>query len=93
VGGPLLFGGDLADDEAVASYVRAVVAPWYHPVGTCRMGPDDSADAVVGDDLRVHGIDGLRVEDASIMPRITRAPTNLTAIAIGERAASFIAAG
>ncbi|MGA2303378.1 MAG: GMC family oxidoreductase N-terminal domain-containing protein [Acidimicrobiales bacterium] len=93
VGGPLLFGGDLADDEAVASYVRAVVAPWYHPVGTCRMGPDDNADAVVGDDLRVHGIDDLRVADASIMPRITRAPTNLTAIAIGERAASFIAAG
>jgi choline dehydrogenase len=93
VGGPLLFGGDLADDEAVASYVRAVVAPWYHPVGTCRMGPDDNADAVVADDLRVHGIDDLRVADASIMPRITRAPTNLTAIAIGERAASFIAAG
>ena len=41
----------------------------------------------------VHGIDNLRVADASIMPRITRAPTNLTAIAIGERAASFIAAG
>ncbi len=93
VGGPLLFGGDLADDEAVASYVRAVVAPWYHPVGTCRMGPDDNADAVVADDLRVHGIDHLRVADASIMPCITRAPTNLTAIAIGERAASFIAAG
>jgi choline dehydrogenase len=92
VGGGLLFEGDLADDEAVAAYVRAVVAPWYHPVGTCRMGPEDDADAVVGDDLTVHGIDNLRVADASIMPRITRAPTNLTAIAIGERAASFIAA-
>jgi choline dehydrogenase len=93
VGHALLFGGDLADDEAVAAYVRAVVAPWYHPVGTCRMGPAADADAVVGDDLRVHGIDNLRVADASIMPRITRAPTNLTAIAIGERAAAFIAAG
>jgi choline dehydrogenase len=92
VGGALLFDGDLADDEAVAGYIRAVVAPWYHPVGTCRMGPHDNADAVVGDDLGVHGIDRLRVADASIMPRITRAPTNLTAIAIGERAASFIAA-
>jgi choline dehydrogenase len=91
VGGALLFGGDLADDEAVAAYVRAVVAPWYHPVGTCRMGPDDDSDAVVGDDLRVHGFDNLRVADASIMPRITRAPTNLTAIAIGERAAAFMA--
>ena len=92
VGDALLFGGDLADDEAVAAYVRAVVAPWYHPVGTCRMGPGDDADTVVGDDLRVHGIDNLRVADASIMPRITRAPTNLTAIAIGERAAAFMAA-
>jgi choline dehydrogenase len=92
VGDALLFGGDLADDEAVAAYVRAVVAPWYHPVGTCRMGPDDDSDAVVGDDLRVHGIDNLRVADASIMPRITRAPTNLTAIAIGERAAAFMGA-
>jgi choline dehydrogenase len=92
VGDPLLFQGDLADDEAVAAYVRAVVAPWYHPVGTCRMGPGDDADAVVGDDLRVHGTENLRVADASIMPRITRAPTNLTAIAIGERAAAFITA-
>jgi choline dehydrogenase len=92
VGDTLLFGGDIADDEAVAAYVRAVVAPWYHPVGTCRMGPADGGDTVVGDDLRVHGVDNLRVADASIMPRITRAPTNLTAIAIGERAACFIAA-
>ena len=93
VGDTLLFAGDLADDQAVAAYVRAVVAPWYHPVGTCRMGPADAGDTVVGDQLGVHGIDNLRVADASIMPRITRAPTNLTAIAIGERAASFIAAG
>jgi choline dehydrogenase len=93
VGDALLFRGDLADDEAVASYVRAVVAPWYHPVGTCRMGPADDGDTVVGDDLRVHGIENLRVADASIMPRITRAPTNLTAIAIGEQAATFMAAG
>jgi len=93
VGDTLLFEGDLADDQAVAVYVRAVVAPWYHPVGTCRMGPADDGDAVVGDDLGVHGTDNLRVADASIMPRITRAPTNLTAIAIGERAASFMAAG
>lgn len=93
VGDTLLFRGDLADDEVVAAYVRAVVAPWYHAAGTCRMGPADGGDTVVGDDLRVHGIDNLRVADASIMPRITRAPTNLTAIAIGERAALFVAAG
>jgi choline dehydrogenase len=57
------------------------------------MGPDRDVAAVVGDRLTVHGIDNLRVADASIMPRITRAPTNLTAIAIGERAAAFMVAG
>jgi choline dehydrogenase len=80
------------DDAAVAQHVRAVVAPWYHPVGTCRMGPADAAGTVVGDDLSVHGIEGLRVVDASIMPRIVRAPTNLTTIAIGERAAQLMTA-
>ena len=66
--------------------------------GTTRWAPAawgrlTDGDTVVGDELGVHGIENLRVADASIMPRITRAPTNLTAIAIGERAASFIAAG
>ena len=88
----LMEPGSLEDDDALAGYIRAVVAPWYHPVGTCRMGPADAGDTVVGEDLRVHGVSNLRVADASIMPRITRAPTNLTAIAIGERAAEFIAA-
>ncbi len=90
VGSPLQLADQLEDDAAVARHVRSVVAPWYHPVGTCRMGPADRADTVVGDDLRVHGVDGLRVVDASIMPTITRAPTNLTTIAIGERAAELI---
>ena len=90
VGNALLIG-DLDDDAAVAGYVRSVVAPWYHPVGTCRMGPSGAGDSVVDEDLRVHGVGHLRVADASIMPRITRAPTNLTAIAIGERAAELIA--
>lgn len=80
----------LDDDAAMAAYVRAVVAPWYHPCGTCRMGPDPAAGAVVGDDLRVHGVDRLRVADASVLPTVPRAPTNLTVIAIGERAAEII---
>jgi choline dehydrogenase len=92
VGARLLFDGDLDDDTAVAGYVRAVVAPWYHPVGTCRMGPA-GPDTVVGDDLRVHGVDRLRVVDASIMPTIVRSPINLTTIAIAERAAQLVAAG
>jgi choline dehydrogenase len=92
VGERLLFDGDLDDDAAVAGYVRAVVAPWYHPVGTCRMGPP-GPDSVVDDDLGVYGVDRLRVIDASIMPTIVRSPPNLTAIAIAERAAQMMAAG
>lgn len=92
VGERLLFDGDLDDDAAVARYVRAVVAPWYHPVGTCRMGPA-GPDTVVGDNLQVHGVERLRVVDASIMPTIVRSPTNLTTIAIAERAAQLMATG
>ena len=71
------------DDEALAAYVRATVAPWYHICGTCGMGP------VVDQYLRVHGVEGLRVVDASVFPMIPRAPTNLTAIAVAERAAEL----
>jgi choline dehydrogenase len=82
----------LDDDEALAAYARSVVAGWYHPAGTCPMGPAAGTEdgAVVDDQLRVHGVGGLRVVDASVMPRICRAPTNLTAIAIAERAAELI---
>lgn len=93
VAAPLQLGGAMDDDAAVAAYVRAVVAPWYHAVGTCRMGPDTDPGAVVGDDLGVHGIDRLHVVDASVMPNIPRAPTNLTTIAIAERAAGLLSAG
>jgi choline dehydrogenase len=82
---------DTTDDEPLAQYVRAVCAPWYHPCGTCRMGPSSDASAVVDAQLRVHGVENLRVVDASIMPSIPRATTNLTAIAIGERAAELMA--
>ncbi len=78
------------DDDALGAYVRSIVAGWYHPVGTCRMGRAPEAGAVVDDQLRVHGIEHLRVVDASVMPRICRAPTNLTTIAIAERAAVLI---
>jgi choline dehydrogenase len=82
---------DFSDDAALAVFVRSVVAGGYHPVGTCRMGPADRDGTVVGDDLSVHGVAGLSVADASIMPKIVQAPTNLTAIAIGERAAELLA--
>jgi len=60
----------------------------FHPVGTCRMGADD--DAVVDPELRVRGVDGLRVIDASVMPTMTSANTNAAAVMIGEKGAALV---
>ncbi|MDE0667952.1 MAG: GMC family oxidoreductase N-terminal domain-containing protein [bacterium] len=80
-----------ADSDGWAAYARATAGLAYHPSGTCRMGSDDGA--VVDPSLRVRGIAGLRVVDASVMPRIVSANTNATVIAIGERASDLILAG
>jgi choline dehydrogenase len=77
-------------DEDYVAYARAVAGTAYHPVGTCKMGTDP--EAVVDPRLRVRGVQGLRVVDASIMPRITSGNTNAPAIMIGERAADLILA-
>ncbi|MEZ5236511.1 MAG: GMC family oxidoreductase [Acidimicrobiia bacterium] len=74
-------------DEAI----RANVAHYYHPVGTCRMGPDGDAGAVCDADGRVRGLDGVVVADVSLLPTITRANTNLPAVMIGERIAATLA--
>jgi choline dehydrogenase len=87
----VLDDGAFDDDVALETYVRNFVAPWYHASGSCRMGPAGD-DTVVDPELRVHGIDGLRVADQSIVPTIPRAPTNLTAIAVGEACAELIRA-
>jgi choline dehydrogenase-like flavoprotein len=71
-----------------AAFVRQQAETLYHPVGTCRMGRD--ATAVVDAELRVHGVPGLRVADASLMPRIIRGHTNAPAILIGEKARELI---
>jgi len=75
-------------DEAIAEQIRAHAETLYHPTGTCKMGND--AMAVVDDQLRVHGVEGLRVVDASIMPSIIGGHTNAPTIAIAEKAADLI---
>jgi choline dehydrogenase len=72
----------------VRDYIRRTVDSYYHPVGTCRMGSGD--DAVVDPELRVRGVTGLRVADASIMPLIPNAHPHATVLAIAERAAALI---
>ena len=82
-------GSKSASDEALIAHIRAMGATAYHPVGSCRIGTD-AAQSVVDPQLRVHGIQGLRVADASVMPSIASTNTNAICIAIGERAAGFI---
>ncbi|WP_394620646.1 GMC family oxidoreductase [Lentzea sp. JNUCC 0626] len=69
-------------------HIRATVGPYYHYVGTCKLGEDEMS--VVDRDLRVHGVEGVRIADASVIPRIPSANTYATVIAIAERAASLI---
>jgi choline dehydrogenase len=82
-------GPKQVSDEALVAYLRATGATAYHPVGTCRIGVD-AAQSVVDPELRVHGVQGLRVADASVMPSIAATNTNAICIVIGERAADFI---
>jgi len=74
----------------IQEYLLEHVAGDYHPVGTCKIGADDDSMAVVDSDLRVRGIERLRVADASIMPVIVNANTNATSIMIGEKAADMV---
>lgn len=80
------------DDEAIAEWVKSTVWSGWHVSGTCRMGPDGDSLAVLDARCRVRGVGGLRVVDASVMPTIVRANTNITTIAIAEKAADLILA-
>ncbi len=88
LGRELFPGAELDDDEDLVEDLRRRVDLLYHPVGTCRMGSDESA--VVDPELRVRGVEGLRVVDASIMPLIPGANTNAPTIMVAERAADLI---
>ncbi|GAA0812818.1 GMC family oxidoreductase [Spirilliplanes yamanashiensis] len=80
----------LDDDAALLGYIRQHSATLWHPVGTCRMGGAGDPDAVVDQNLAVHGLENLTVADASVMPAHVSANPNLTCFVIGERAAEWL---
>lgn len=82
-----------ATDASLESWIRQNCRGFFHPVGTCRFGREDDPMAVLDPAGRVYGVEGLRVADASVMPAVTRANTNLTAIMIGEKVADLIKEG
>jgi len=84
-------GPNVTDDSDIEEYVRNNAITYHHQVGTCKMGTDELA--VVSPSLKVHGISGVRVVDASIMPSITTGNTNAPSMIIGEKAAEFIISG
>jgi choline dehydrogenase-like flavoprotein len=84
----------LADDGALDSWIRQTIGTARHVSGTCKMGPDSDPMAVIDQYCRVKGIQGLRVADESVMPRIPRSGgAHATVIMIGERVVDWIAAG
>lgn len=90
--GEEMFPGDNDDSEAaISAFLRKKAETVYHPVGTCAMGTD--ANAVVDPSLRVHGIEALRVVDASVMPKLVSGNTNAPTVMIAERAADLMLAG
>ena len=77
----------MKSDADLAAFVRRDTDTIYHGAGTCKMGPATMPAAVVDPTLRVRGVEGLRVADASIMPEVVNAPTNAACVMIGEKAA------
>jgi choline dehydrogenase len=81
-------GPGVKSDADIDAYIRETASTIYHPVGTCRMGADK--EAVVDEELRVNGVEGLRVVDASVMPTVIGGHTNAPTIMIAEKAADFM---
>jgi choline dehydrogenase-like flavoprotein len=86
--GEAIPGPDVDDAEALGRYIRQTATPFFHAAGTCRLGSDGFG--VVDSALRVHGVEGLRVADASIMPALVGANPNATVYAIAEKAAALL---
>jgi len=89
-GEELVPGAQAQSDEALDAWARQVTETGYHASGTCKMGPASDAEAVVDPQLRVHGLDGLRVVDASIMPMIVSGNTNAPTVMIAEKASDMM---
>jgi choline dehydrogenase len=83
-------GAHLASDDELVQAAGEIGTTIFHPVGTARMGPDHDPLAVLDERLRVRGVQGLRVIDASAMPRITSGNTNSPTIMIGEKGAAMV---
>ncbi len=83
-------GADVTSDDELLDFARRRGNTGYHLVGTCRMGPENDGRNVVDDNLRVHGVENLRVIDASIMPMLPSANTFASTIAIAEKGADLI---
>ena len=89
-GAEIFPGAGAQDAPAIVAFIRAKAETVYHPVGSCRMGHADDVDAVVDPQLRVRGVEGLRVVDASVMPKLIGGNTNAPTIMIAEKAADMI---
>ncbi len=80
------------EKEDWAEFARSTYASYHHPSGTCKMGPASDSMAVVNERLQAHGMENLWIADASIMPTVVHANTNLTTIMIAERLCDFMKA-
>ena len=87
-GAPIFPARDDLSDAELVEFIRAKAETIYHPIGTCRMG--DDAESVVDPQLRVRGVEGLRVVDASVMPTLIGGNTNAPTVMIAEKAADLI---
>jgi choline dehydrogenase-like flavoprotein len=83
-------GPEITSDAELDAFIRKSAATAHHPLGTCKMGPDHDPMAVVGGDLRVRGVEGLRVADASVMPDLVGGNINAAVVMIAEKAADLI---